>query len=44
MQTIMTNESKISTLQAQVEDLKANSAKKDTLIIKYEAIVKENKG
>ena len=40
----MTNEGKIVYLQAQMEELKASSAEKDTIIAKYEAIVKENKG
>ena len=37
----MTNDSKLSTLQAQVE---ATSFEEDTLIAKYEAIVKESEG
>ena len=37
----MTNDSKISTLQAQLE---ATSVEKDALIAKYEAIVKESEG
>ena len=44
MQTIRTNEGKISDLQAKVEELLATSAEKDTLIANYEAIVKENEG
>ena len=40
----MTNEGKISNLHAQVEELKSTCAEKDTLIAKYEAIVKENEG
>ena len=40
-QTIMTKDSIISSLQAQVE---ATSAEKDTLIAKYETIVKESEG
>ena len=40
-QTIVTNESKISTLQAQLE---TTSVEKDTLIAKYEAMMKESKG
>ena len=38
------NACKIYNLLEQVEELKATSAEKDTLIAKYEAIVKENKG
>ena len=40
-QTIITKDSKISTLQAQVE---ATFAEKETLIAKYEAIVKKSEG
>ena len=43
-QTIMTKDSKISTLQEQVEELEATSAEKDTLIAKYKGIVKESEG
>ena len=39
--TIMTNENDIAKLQAQVE---ASYAEKDSLIAKYEAMVKESKG
>ena len=37
-------EKETAILQAQVETLEANSAEKDTLIAKYEAIVKESEG
>ena len=40
----MKKEYKISDLLAQVEELKAISIEKDTLIATYEAIVKENEG
>ena len=40
-QAIMTKDSKIAQLQAQVE---ASSAEKDAFFAKYEAIVKENEG
>ena len=43
-QTTMTSDSKIAKLQSQVEELEANSAVKDTLIAKYEYIVKESEG
>ena len=43
-QSIMTHENENAKLQAQVEELKTTSAKKDTLIAKYEAIVKEGEG
>ena len=43
-QTIMTYENETAKLQAQVDDLKATSADKDTLIAKYEAIFKESDG
>ena len=40
----MTYENETAKLQAQVKELEASSAEKDTLIAKYEAIVKESKG
>ena len=40
----MTYEKEKAKLQAQVEELEATSAEKDTLIAKYEAIVKESEG
>ena len=43
-QAIMTNEERIAKLQAQVGNLQANSAQKDTLNAKYEAMVNESKG
>ena len=43
-QTIMTYECKTSNILEQVEELKATSAEKDTLIAKFEAIVKKNEG
>ena len=43
-QAIMTYENQTAKLQAQVEELEASSADKDTLIAKYAAIVKESKG
>ena len=43
-QAIMTNEDTIVKLQAQVKNLEANSAVKDILDDKYEAMVKESKG
>ena len=38
----MTNDSKISAQQKQVEELESTSAEKDTLIAKYETIVEES--
>ena len=43
-QSIMTYEIENTKLQAQVEELEATSANKDTLIAKYESIVKESEG
>ena len=43
-QTVMTYENETAKLQAQVEELEASSAEKDTLTAKYEAIVKESEG
>ena len=43
-QTIMKNDSKITTLQAQVEELEATYAEKHTIIAKYEATLKESEG
>ena len=43
-QTIKTDRSKISELQAQVEELEATSTEKDTLLAIYEAIVKDSQG
>ena len=43
-QSMMTYENETSKLQAQVEDLEATSAEKDTLIAKYEATLKESEG
>ena len=43
-QTSMTNNSKISKLQVQVEKLEETSAKKDTLIAENQAMVKESEG
>ena len=43
-QTLMTKDSKIFTLQAQVKELEAISAEKEALIAKYEAIFKESEG
>ena len=43
-QSMMTYEKETSKLQAQVDDLEATFAEKDTLIAKYEATVKESKG
>ena len=43
-QAIMTYENETAKLQAQVKELEASSAEKDTLIAKYAAIVKESKG
>ena len=43
-QTIMTYEKESAELQTQLDDLKATSAEKDTLIARYEAIVKESEG
>ena len=43
-QTVMTFESESVEYQAQVKELEAKSAEKDTLVVKYEAIVKESKG
>ena len=43
-QTILSNDRKISTLQAKVEELEATSSEKDTLFAKYEVIVKESEG
>ena len=43
-QAIMTYDTDIGKLQAQMEALKATSAEKDTFITKYEGIVKETKG
>ena len=43
-QTIMIYESETAQFQAQVEELEAKSAEKDTLVAKYKAVVKESKG
>ena len=43
-QNIITYENESAKLQAHVEELKATSAKKDTLMAKYEAIVEESEG
>lgn len=43
-EALKTNDSKISKLQAQVEELEVTSTEKDTLITIYEAIVKESQG
>ena len=43
-QAIMVYEDEIAKLQALVETSKASSAEKDTLIAKYETIVKESEG
>ena len=43
-QSIISYENENAKLQAQVEQLEATSAKKDTLIAKYEAIVEESEG
>ena len=42
-QTIMTYESEMAQYQAQVKELEAKSAEKDTLVAKYEAMVKISK-
>ena len=44
MQTTVTKEEEVSKLQAQVEDFKASSFEKDTLIDKYGAMLVERKG
>ena len=43
-QTIMTYENETANFQVQVDDLEAVSAKKDTLIAKYKATLKESEG
>ena len=41
-QSIETYKNQIAKLQTQVEELEATTAEKDTVITKYEAIVKES--
>ena len=43
-QTIMTYESQSAEHQAQLKELESKCAEKDTLVAKYEAVVKETKG
>ena len=43
-QTITTNDSEFAKLKAQVEEFKASSAEKDTLVAKCLAMVKESEG
>ena len=40
----MTYEDTVAKLQAQVENLEVNSAEKETLTAKYEAMVEESEG